>query len=199
MFARGARCRLSSRLRRSSCRNPSRRCTRRAARHQSPGRTMVYPSTCPPSNRERLDRWLSVFWSHAPPSPEGLLLAEARARISALRHLVTQGTDPHPLPVLCDRRKDLPTRCAELSTLGANRKARYACLLETGRGFFEAVCGPSDATAHLRDPPPTVPHTSRMVCSPAPPQGHPTAANLYSLLQYLVPNKKVQGGKCAVI
>jgi hypothetical protein len=38
-----------------------------------------------------------------------------------------------------------------------------------------------------------------MASSPAPPQGHLTAANLYSLPQYLVPNKKVQGGKCAII
>jgi hypothetical protein len=29
----------------------------------------------------------------------------------------------------------------------------YACNLETGRGFFEGVSAPSDATTHLRDPP----------------------------------------------
>jgi hypothetical protein len=36
----------------------------------------------------------------------------------------------------------------------------YACTLETGRGFFEGVCAPGNATAHFRDPPPT--HTSRI-------------------------------------
>src|SRR5215213_1381571 len=30
----------------------------------------------------------------------------------------------------------------------------YACILEIGRGFFEEVCAPSNATAHFRDPPP---------------------------------------------
>src|SRR5215217_8977434 len=31
----------------------------------------------------------------------------------------------------------------------------YVCILETGRGFFEGVCTPSNATAHSCDPPPT--------------------------------------------
>src|SRR5215218_7306748 len=82
---------------------------------------------------------------------------------------------------------NLPARCAELSTLGANRKARYACILETGRGFFERVCAPCTASAHFRDPPPTQTHTSRMVSSPGPPQRRLAAANLHSLLRYLVP------------
>jgi hypothetical protein len=30
----------------------------------------------------------------------------------------------------------------------------YACILETGCGYFEGVCAPSNATAHLHDPPP---------------------------------------------
>jgi hypothetical protein len=30
----------------------------------------------------------------------------------------------------------------------------YACILETGRGFFEGVCTPGNATANFRDPPP---------------------------------------------
>jgi hypothetical protein len=30
----------------------------------------------------------------------------------------------------------------------------YACILETGRGFFEWVCTPSSTTANLHDPPP---------------------------------------------
>jgi hypothetical protein len=30
----------------------------------------------------------------------------------------------------------------------------YAYILETGRGFFEGVCAPSNATAHFSDPPP---------------------------------------------
>jgi hypothetical protein len=29
----------------------------------------------------------------------------------------------------------------------------YACIPETGCGFFEVVCTPSSASAHLRDPP----------------------------------------------
>jgi hypothetical protein len=29
----------------------------------------------------------------------------------------------------------------------------YACIHETGRGFFEGVCAPSNATANFRDPP----------------------------------------------
>jgi hypothetical protein len=30
----------------------------------------------------------------------------------------------------------------------------YACVLETGCGFFGGVCTPSSTTAHLRNPPP---------------------------------------------
>jgi hypothetical protein len=30
----------------------------------------------------------------------------------------------------------------------------YACTRETGGGFFEGVCPPSNATANFRDPPP---------------------------------------------
>jgi hypothetical protein len=30
----------------------------------------------------------------------------------------------------------------------------YACILETGRGLFEGVCPPCNATAHYSDPPP---------------------------------------------
>ena len=30
----------------------------------------------------------------------------------------------------------------------------YAYIREAGRGFFEEVCTPSNATAHLDDPPP---------------------------------------------
>jgi hypothetical protein len=30
----------------------------------------------------------------------------------------------------------------------------YACILETGRGFFGGVCVPSNAIAHLHDPRP---------------------------------------------
>jgi hypothetical protein len=37
----------------------------------------------------------------------------------------------------------------------------YACVLETGRGFFEGVCAPGNASAYFRDPPP--PCYSRMV------------------------------------
>jgi hypothetical protein len=29
----------------------------------------------------------------------------------------------------------------------------YACVHETGVGFFERVCAPSNATANFRDPP----------------------------------------------
>ena len=32
----------------------------------------------------------------------------------------------------------------------------YAYILETGRGFFEGVCAPCNATAHFRDPPPPI-------------------------------------------
>jgi hypothetical protein len=31
----------------------------------------------------------------------------------------------------------------------------YACVLETGRGFFEGVCAPCKTTAHFSDPPTT--------------------------------------------
>ena len=31
----------------------------------------------------------------------------------------------------------------------------YACIHKVGRGFFEGVCSPSNATTHLHDPPPT--------------------------------------------
>ena len=30
----------------------------------------------------------------------------------------------------------------------------YACNCETGRGFFEEVCAPGNATTNFRDPPP---------------------------------------------
>jgi hypothetical protein len=30
----------------------------------------------------------------------------------------------------------------------------YACIRGTGRGYLEGVCTPSNATAHIRDPPP---------------------------------------------
>src|SRR5829696_711386 len=30
----------------------------------------------------------------------------------------------------------------------------YDCVPENGGGFFEGACAPSNATAHLRDPPP---------------------------------------------
>jgi hypothetical protein len=30
----------------------------------------------------------------------------------------------------------------------------YACVLETGRGFFEGVCAPGNATAYFSDHPP---------------------------------------------
>jgi hypothetical protein len=30
----------------------------------------------------------------------------------------------------------------------------YACIRETGRGFFEVVCASSNATANFHDPPP---------------------------------------------
>ena len=33
-------------------------------------------------------------------------------------------------------------------------EAMYACVVETGRGFFEGACAPSNATAHFCDPPP---------------------------------------------
>jgi hypothetical protein len=39
----------------------------------------------------------------------------------------------------------------------------YACILETGRGFFGGVCTPSNTTAYLRDPPPP-PLDSRIDC-----------------------------------
>ena len=34
----------------------------------------------------------------------------------------------------------------------------YACIPEIGRGFFQGVCAPNNATAYFRDPPPP-PHT----------------------------------------
>src|SRR5215207_3851968 len=33
------------------------------------------------------------------------------------------------------------------------KQAMYACILETGCGFFEGVCTPSNTTAHSCDPP----------------------------------------------
>ena len=32
----------------------------------------------------------------------------------------------------------------------------YACIFETGRGFFEGVCAPSNVTAYFYDPPPPI-------------------------------------------
>jgi hypothetical protein len=75
----------------------------------------------------------------------------------------------------------------------------YACILETGCGFFEGVCAPRNATAHFRDPPPPPTHGSRMVCSSAPPQGLPAAVNKDSPLQDVEFRKGVQGEEQANI
>jgi hypothetical protein len=58
--------------------------------------------------------------------------------------------------VLCHdptlRHHRLPNVTATINLL--TRQAMYACILETGRGFFEGVRPPGSAIAHLRDPPP---------------------------------------------
>ena len=38
----------------------------------------------------------------------------------------------------------------------------YACILESGRGFFEGVCAPSNTTAYFCDPPPTPRFANRL-------------------------------------
>ena len=43
----------------------------------------------------------------------------------------------------------------------------YACSYETGCGFFEGVCAPGNATAHLRDPPPPPSHSRIALCQHA--------------------------------
>ena len=42
----------------------------------------------------------------------------------------------------------------------------YACVLETGRRFFEGVCEPSETTAYFRDPPSIDARISTMVDTP---------------------------------
>ena len=73
----------------------------------------------------------------------------------------------------------------------------YACILETGRGFFEGVCVLSDQTRISPDPPPpcrsciaSCQYYLRVIWFlPL------TAVNAYSLLRYLVVGNKLQGGE----
>src|SRR5215218_2805803 len=54
----------------------------------------------------------------------------------------------------------------------------YACVFESGGVFFEAVCAPSNATAHLRDPPPS--NTRNR----SPGNGAPTRSKLLAALPW---------------
>jgi hypothetical protein len=55
----------------------------------------------------------------------------------------------------------------------------YACISETGRGFFEGVCTPSNATAHSYDPPH---HATQEDRSPA--NGTPVRSRLRTALPW---------------
>jgi hypothetical protein len=73
----------------------------------------------------------------------------------------------------------------------------YACIPEIDGGFFEGVCALNNQTCISSDPPP--PYHSwiascryRMRLTRFLPL---TAANVYSLLQYLVLGNKLQGGE----
>src|SRR5215217_8707624 len=53
---------------------------------------------------------------------------------------------------------NLPARCAELSTLGANSKARYACVMKPSADFSRGCAPPMITTTFLLTRPP---HNSR--------------------------------------
>jgi hypothetical protein len=44
----------------------------------------------------------------------------------------------------------------------------YACIYETGGGFCEGVCTPSNAIANFRDPPPTPQYKDRSTIARTP-------------------------------
>ncbi len=68
----------------------------------------------------------------------------------------------------------------------------YACILESGRGFFEGVCAPSYATAYSSDPPPPPSH-SRILNASTPSPKILAIADIYSLPHYLVARNEFQG------
>jgi hypothetical protein len=71
----------------------------------------------------------------------------------------------------------------------------YACNRETGRGYFEGVCAGGHRLHISSDPPPPCRSwiASCQYCLYLTRFLPLTAANLYSLLQYLVPGNKPQG------
>ena len=74
----------------------------------------------------------------------------------------------------------------------------YACVHETGHGYFAGVRALSDQGCISSDPPPP-PHNSWIAscqyCLRLSKFLPLTAANVYSLLRYLVLSNKLQGGE----
>jgi hypothetical protein len=73
----------------------------------------------------------------------------------------------------------------------------YACILETGRGFFEGVCALNDQACIFSDPPSPC-HwwiASWQFCLRITRFLPLTAANVCSVLPYLVLGNKLQGGE----
>jgi hypothetical protein len=73
----------------------------------------------------------------------------------------------------------------------------YACVPEIGGGFFEGVCALNDQNCISSDPPPPC-HSwiaSCLYCLCLTRFLPLTAANVYSLLRYLVFGNKLQGGE----
>ena len=69
----------------------------------------------------------------------------------------------------------------------------YACIHETGRGFFEGVCALSDQACISSDPPCHSWIASCLYCLCLSRFLPLTAVNVYSLLPYLVLGNKLQG------
>src|SRR5215204_3531217 len=72
----------------------------------------------------------------------------------------------------------------------------YACILESGRGFFEGVCAPVITHCFL-----VTPHHPPFAngCMPVPCLATLTAANIYSPLQYLVLATSRKAGQLAIL
>ena len=62
----------------------------------------------------------------------------------------------------------------------------YACHPETGRGFFEGVCAPSNATANFCDPPHSAIQENRSPNTGAPARSGSFAALLWTALRLRV-------------
>jgi hypothetical protein len=77
------------------------------------------------------------------------------------------------------------------------RQAMYACILETGRGFFRGGVRIGESATHFSRPTPTSPFANSFVSAPCP--GILAAANLYSLFRYLVLAMSRKAGQLPIL